>query len=71
MSDLISRKEFIKKSAAATIAIGTMGGISTVISSCGRPSLDILIKNGSVIDGTGKIEYPADIGIRDGKIVSD
>ena len=70
MSDLISRKEFIKKSAAATVAISTLGGISTVISSCGRPSLDILIKNGSVIDGTGKIEYPADIGIRDGKITA-
>ena len=70
MSDLISRKEFIKKSAAATVAISTMGGISTVLSSCGRPSLDILIKNGSVIDGTGKIGYPADIGIRDGKIAT-
>ena len=70
MSDLISRKEFIKKSAAATVAISTLGGISTVISSCGGPSLDIFIKNGSVIDGTGKIEFPADIGIRDGKITA-
>ena len=70
MSDLITRKEFIKKSAAATVAISTMGGISTVLSSCGRPSLDILIINGSIIDGTGKIEYAADIGIRDGKIAT-
>jgi len=69
MPDQISRKEFIKKSAGATIALGTMGGISTLISSCSRPTLDILIKNGNIIDGTGKIEYPADIGIRDGKIV--
>ena len=70
MPDQISRKEFIKKSAGATIAIGTMGGISTLLSSCSRPSLDIIIKNGNIIDGTGKIEYPADIGIRDGKIVA-
>ena len=70
MSDLISRKEFIKKSAGATIAIGSLGGISTLISSCSRPSLDILIKNGNIIDGTGKIEFLGDIGIRDGKIVA-
>ena len=70
MPDQISRKEFIKKSAGATIALGTMGGISTLLSGCSRPSLDILIKNGNIIDGTGKIEYPADIGIRDGKIVA-
>lgn len=70
MSDLISRKEFIKKSAGATIAISAMGGISTIISGCSRPSLDILIKNGNIIDGTGKIEFPADIGIRDGKIAA-
>jgi len=70
MPDQISRKEFIKKSAGATIALGTIGGISTLISSCSRPSLDILIKNGDIIDGTGKIEFPADIGIRDGKIAA-
>ena len=38
--------------------------------SCSRPSLDLLIKNGYIIDGTGKSEFPADIGIRDGKIVA-
>jgi len=38
MPDQISRKEFIKKSAGATIALGTMGGISTLISSCSRPT---------------------------------
>ncbi len=70
MSDQISRKEFIKKSAGATIALGAMGGVSTLISSCSRPSLDILIKNGNIIDGTGKMEYPSDIGIKEGKIVA-
>ncbi len=70
MSDLISRKEFIKKSSGAVISVGLMGGVSTILSSCSRPSLDLLIKNGSIIDGTGKNEFPADIGIRDGKIVS-
>ena len=32
-------------------------------------NLDILIKNGFVIDGTGKNEFLADIGIKDGRIV--
>ncbi|MBE0538231.1 MAG: D-aminoacylase [Ignavibacterium sp.] len=70
MSDLISRKEFIKKSSGAVIAVGLAGGVSTIISGCSRPALDLLIKNGSIIDGTGKSEFPADIGIRDGKIVA-
>ena len=30
--------------------------------------LDLLIKNGKVIDGTGNPWYKADIGVRDGKI---
>ena len=70
MSDLISRKEFIKKSSGAVISVGLMGGLSTILISCSRPSLDLLIKNGRIIDGTGKNEFPADIGIRDGKIVA-
>ncbi|HEX9252443.1 MAG TPA: D-aminoacylase [Ignavibacteriaceae bacterium] len=70
MPDLITRKEFIKKSSGALIAVGLIGSASAIISSCSRPSLDILIKNGNIIDGTGKGEFPADIGIRDGKIVS-
>lgn len=70
MSDSISRKEFIKKSSGAVISVGLMGGLSTILISCSRPSLDLLIKNGRIIDGTGKNEFPADIGVRDGKIVA-
>ncbi len=36
-----------------------------------RPNgFDILIINGTVIDGTGRKEFPADVGIRDGKIAA-
>ena len=42
MSDLITRKEFIKKSSGAVISVGLMGGVSTILSSCSRPSLDLL-----------------------------
>ena len=32
---------------------------------------DIIIKNGTIYDGTGNAPFAADIGIMDGKIVSD
>ena len=70
MADLISRKEFIKKGTGAAIALGVMGGVSSIITSCGRPAFDVLIKNGSIIDGTGKDILKADIGISDGKITA-
>ena len=30
---------------------------------------DLIIKNGSVLDGTGKDAFSADVAIKDGKIV--
>ena len=31
---------------------------------------DTLIKNGTVIDGTGRLRYQADVGITDGRIAA-
>ena len=31
-------------------------------------ALDTLIKNGTIIDGTGRLRYDADVGIQGGKI---
>ena len=32
--------------------------------------LDLLLRNGEIVDGTGRARYRADVGIRDGRIVS-
>ena len=31
--------------------------------------LDILIKNGYIVDGTGNASFQGDLGIKDGKII--
>ncbi|MCX8056593.1 MAG: D-aminoacylase [Ignavibacteria bacterium] len=64
----ISRRDFLKSTSLAT------GGL-LIFSSSGFPSImmkdrsfDLLIVNGSIIDGTGSKEFIGDIGIKDGKI---
>ncbi len=63
------RRDFIKTSAI-------LGSSTLLLSSCASPisflkskELDIIIKNGNVIDGTGKLAFKADIGIKGGRIV--
>ena len=29
---------------------------------------DLIIRNGNIVDGSGRLGYPADIGIKDGRI---
>lgn len=70
MSGKITRRDFLKTGTLLTVAAGTIGGTTSIISGCGKPSFDIIIKNGYILDGTGKNEYPGDIGIKYGKIIS-
>jgi N-acyl-D-amino-acid deacylase len=58
-----------------TFLYTTTTGISGFMIGCAstsaitlRNQFDLLIKNGAIIDGTGKAEILADIGIRDGII---
>ncbi|MGB2959394.1 MAG: D-aminoacylase [Bacteroidota bacterium] len=65
-----SRRKFIQ-------TVGSAGIASTLLSCAGasesvgtRERFDVLIRGGSVLDGTGASELLADVGIRDGKIVA-
>ena len=65
----ITRRQFLAASAAS--------GVFWTLAGCGpgrhlisaRPPLDIIIKGGSVLDGTGAPERLENIGVRDGKVV--
>lgn len=64
----VDRREFLKTIAAAGIGaslFGCGGSLGTL-----RPRLDLIIRGGSVIDGTGLEPFAADIGIRDGRIAA-
>jgi N-acyl-D-amino-acid deacylase len=65
----ISRRKFIEASSITTAGIFLMGYSYFPTIQIRERSLDILIKNGAVIDGTGKKEFISDVGIKDGKIV--
>ncbi len=64
-----SRREFIKTTTAAGISVTMFSGFSLNSIANMRAPLDLVIKNGSILDGTGAEEKIADIGIRSGKIV--
>jgi N-acyl-D-aspartate/D-glutamate deacylase len=67
MPNGITRKGFIKTAAlsgASLLFTGVRGSAFEVQ----RPPLDVLIRGGRVVDGSGKAAFLASVGIRDGRI---
>lgn len=69
MSNSITRRDFIKTSTIITLGAGAFGS-SKILARLSNPSFDILIKNGMILNGSGKPEYPGDIGIKNSKIIT-
>ncbi len=69
MDSRISRRQFVKTTAAAGASALLLGGGSMVNIACMRAPLDLIIRNGSILDGSGKPAFAGDIAIRDGRIV--
>jgi N-acyl-D-amino-acid deacylase len=67
LPSLVSRRDFLISLAAS--GVGSLF-LSASNVGCMRSGLDILITGGAIIDGNGTKEFIADVGIRDGRIVS-
>lgn len=63
----IARRKFIQSSAMIGTSVLLFGN-SSARSIFLNNQFDLLILNGSVIDGSGKKEFTADVGIKDGRI---
>ncbi len=63
----ITRRQFIELTGAVGAGIVLTGFTGKVLFSFDR-NFDIIIRNGKILDGTGREAYQADIGIKDGYI---
>lgn len=66
----VPRKARIMRLATLVIAAGLAASGTARAQQAAGPAYDLIIRNGRVLDGTGNPWFPADIGIRDGRIVA-
>ena len=68
MNTTISRRNFLKTAAGGAAAAAGLGG-SLILGGCtANKDLDLVIKNGTLIDGTGAKALAADLGIKSGRV---
>lgn len=67
MRTRLTRKEFLKTASAggASLLLTRLGADAIALQGS---TLDVLITNGQIVDGTGKPAFAASIGIKDGRI---
>jgi N-acyl-D-amino-acid deacylase len=66
----INRRKFIENTTLLTASGAMLGSIPLSNIMWKGNSFDLIVRNGSIIDGTGKNEFIADIGIKDGKLAA-
>jgi N-acyl-D-amino-acid deacylase len=64
-----SRRDFLSKGLAVS-GLTAAGILPSIIIGCSRAEFDLILRGGTVIDGTGKGPFAADIGIRRERITS-
>jgi N-acyl-D-amino-acid deacylase len=63
MKSQLNRRDFLKMSAQAGVLLGLGAGFGRKIGFASSPNFDILIKNGTVVDGLSDKALKADVGI--------
>lgn len=66
----IDRRKFIRNTSLLGVSSLILGAAPLNKIIYQSNSFDLLIKNGNIIDGNGKKEFKADIGIKNGKIIA-
>ncbi len=63
MSDKLTRREFLNKNIRLGLGLSVAGSLPWVKLGCASHEFDYIIKNGTIVDGSGKSSFEGDIGI--------